>query len=76
MRLFDFSLRLNGFKIHEARAFLSSIQKKNASEYEQFLKTQKEEIISYHLKNNTFYKSLGKNVKSKRLAIHSNTYKT
>lgn len=60
MNLFDLSLKLNGFPIKEARAYLSSIQNLETSEFDNHLKSQKEQIIKYHLKHNPFYKSIVK----------------
>lgn len=57
MRLFDFSLKINGFDIDKARLTLSKIQAQNDWEFKDYLNTQKKDIVSYHLQNNTFYKS-------------------
>ena len=61
MRFFDVSLHLNGYRINEAKNALKEILSKNELEFNTFLNTQKEEIVSYHLTNNSFYKSLLKN---------------
>lgn len=57
MRLFDFSLRAKGFDINKAKQLLSDIQQKNNSEFETFVSQRKSEILRYHLKYNSFYKS-------------------
>ncbi|WP_299098139.1 phenylacetate--CoA ligase family protein [uncultured Winogradskyella sp.] len=62
MQLFDFSLKLNGFDIHKAKAALNNIKGKNASDFEAYIEEQKKAIISYHLENNSFYKTLGKSI--------------
>ncbi len=61
MKLFDLSLRLNGFPIKKARLFLDSIQNKNNSEYGQYISQKKQDIVAYHLKHNPFYKAFAKN---------------
>ncbi|NRD22150.1 phenylacetate--CoA ligase family protein [Winogradskyella litoriviva] len=63
MRLFDFSLKVNGFKIDEAKAALSKIQAKNDSDFQAYVEEQKKSIISYHLEHNSFYKTLGTSIK-------------
>ena len=62
MRLFDFSLKVNGFKIDEAKAALSKIQAKNDSDFQAYVEQQKQSIISYHLEHNSFYKTLGSSI--------------
>ncbi|WP_299127971.1 phenylacetate--CoA ligase family protein [uncultured Winogradskyella sp.] len=59
MRLFDFTLKVNGFDINKAKARLSQILLKNDSEFETYIKTSQKDILSYHLQNNSFYKSFG-----------------
>lgn len=59
MRLFDISLRLNGFNIDKAKSALSKIKAQNDSEFEAYIERKKKEIVSYHLEHNSFYKSLG-----------------
>ncbi|WP_370514531.1 phenylacetate--CoA ligase family protein [Formosa sp. L2A11] len=41
---------------------LSNIQKLDETEYENYLKSKKRDILDYHLKHNTFYKSFGKHI--------------
>jgi len=56
--LFDLSLKLNGFPIKEAKTELSKIVNLSEEEYSVFLQTKKQEIVDFHLKNNTFYQEL------------------
>jgi len=56
--LFDISLQLNGFPIKKAKAELSKIVNLSKEEYLLFLQNKKEEIIDFHLKNNSFYQEL------------------
>lgn len=62
MRLFDFSLKVNSFDIDKAKTALTQIQAQNDSEFEAYVALQKKEIVSYHLKHNSFYKSFGKTI--------------
>lgn len=58
IRLFDFSLRLNGFPIKKAKVELDRIVNLSEEEYALFLENKKKEIVDFHLKNNSFYKEL------------------
>lgn len=58
MNLFEFTLKINGFPIKEAKEHLSKIQAIPESEYENYVKKQRQEIVAYHLKNNPFYQEL------------------
>ena len=62
MRLFDFSLKVNGFAINKAKTALAQIQAKTDLEFETYVEAQKKAIVSYHLEHNPFYKSLGKSI--------------
>ena len=62
MRLFDFSLKINGFDIDRAKLALSKIQAKNDSEFKVYVEKQKKDIVSFHLKNNSFYKAFGRSI--------------
>ncbi|OUS02434.1 AMP-binding protein [Flavobacteriales bacterium 33_180_T64] len=62
MKLFDLSLKINGFPIRKAKRALRAIQQKNEIEFEQYVKTKKSEIVSYHLKHSIFYNTLAKNI--------------
>lgn len=62
MQLFNLSLKLNGFDIDRAKSALSAIQSQTDSEFESYVAQQKNAIITYHLKHNPFYKSLGTSI--------------
>ncbi|MBU2926792.1 phenylacetate--CoA ligase family protein [Winogradskyella psychrotolerans] len=62
MRLFDFTLKVNGFDIDKAKMALAEIQAKNDLEFETYIEDQKKAIITYHLEHNSFYKTLGKSI--------------
>lgn len=62
MRLFDFSLKVNGFDIDKANSTLANIQVKNDTEFDAYIEHQKKSIISYHLEHNPFYKTIGKSI--------------
>ena len=64
MNLFDLSLRLSGYPIKKALRALISIQNKKTDEFKSYVESKKTEIVSYHLSNNSFYKSFAKNVNS------------
>ena len=57
MNLFEFTLKINGFPIKEAKEHLSKIQEIPEAEYEEYIKNKRQEIVSYHLKNNSFYQN-------------------
>jgi phenylacetate-CoA ligase len=58
LKLFDFSLRLNGFQMKKAKAELNSIISLSEEEYQLFIENKKQEIVDFHLENNFFYKEL------------------
>ena len=59
--LFDLSLQLNGFPIKKAKSELRKIQSIPEQEFENFVKNKKQEIVKFHLKNNSYYqKFVGK----------------
>jgi phenylacetate-CoA ligase len=62
LRLFDFSLKLNGFDIDEAKKVLSEIQNKSDADFKSYVEQQKIAIVDYHLKYNSFYKSFGASI--------------
>lgn len=57
MNLFDFTLRLKGFPIRKARLILKKIQQKNDVDFESYVNSKKKDVVNYHLKHNSFYKS-------------------
>lgn len=62
MQLFDFSLKLNGFDINKAKLALGKIQTLTDDEFEGYLNNKRREVLAFHIQNNPFYKSLGKNI--------------
>jgi phenylacetate-CoA ligase len=62
LRLFDFSLKVNGFDINKAKKRLSEIQNKSDADFKSYVQQQKRAIVGYHLEHNLFYKSLGKSI--------------
>lgn len=63
IRFFDWSLRMNGFSMKEAKAEFNSIISLSESEHQQFIENRKKEIVAYHLQNNPYYKNfVGKEV--------------
>lgn len=56
--LFNFSLQINGFPIQKAKAELRKIQSISEQEFEAFIENKKQEIVHYHLKNNSSYQKL------------------
>jgi phenylacetate-CoA ligase len=66
IHLFDLSLHLNGFPIKKAKIQLEEIIHFSETEYAVFLQNKKEEIVDFHLKNNSFYQELvGNKIASK-----------
>ncbi|MGJ5642986.1 phenylacetate--CoA ligase family protein [Formosa sp. S-31] len=60
MNLFNLSLQLNGFPLIKAQEVLSEIHELSESDYKGYLDSKKKDIVSYHLKHNSFYKTLCK----------------
>jgi len=58
IRLFDLSLKLNGFPIKEAKDELDKIIHFSEEEHITFLENKKKEIVDFHINNNSFYKKL------------------
>jgi phenylacetate-CoA ligase len=58
LSLFDLTLKLNGFPIKKAKAKLDSIANLSEENYAVFLQNKKDEILAFHLENNSFYKEL------------------
>jgi phenylacetate-CoA ligase len=61
--IFDISLQLNGFPIKKAKAEMDKIVNLSQQEYDVFLQNKKEEIVDFHLQNNSFYTNLVGNKK-------------
>lgn len=58
MNLFDLSLRFNGFPIKRAKHALDEIQRKDGIDFQSYISSKKEDIVSYHLSHNSFYRTL------------------
>lgn len=56
MKLFDLTLKLNGFPINEAQKKLQAIQNISEKDFETSINQLKFDLIAYHLKHNAFYK--------------------
>lgn len=57
LKLFNLTLKLNGFPIAEAQQELSRILAVSEQDYPEFLEKKKNEILDFHLANNPFYKN-------------------
>jgi len=57
-KLFDFTLRINGFPIKKAKAEFEKIIAVSDEEYENYLMDKRNKIVNFHLQNNSFYKNL------------------
>jgi phenylacetate-CoA ligase len=62
LNLFDLTLKFNGFPIGKAKRVLNTIQNKNKIEFEAYVEAKKQEITSFHINNNPFYKDFTKNI--------------
>ncbi|NHM07790.1 phenylacetate--CoA ligase family protein [Flavobacterium sp. CYK-4] len=58
LKLFDLSLRLNGFPLGKAKTELEKTMKLSEKGYAFFLESKKHEIFDFHLNNNPYYKNL------------------
>lgn len=58
MNLFDLTLQLNGFPLEKTKRELTQILSFSEADFSVYLENKKEEIVSYHLQNNAFYKNL------------------
>ena len=56
--LFDLSLQLNSFPIKKAKADLGAISRFSEEDFLKFLQKKKDEIVVFHLQNNSFYNEL------------------
>jgi phenylacetate-CoA ligase len=57
IRFFDWSLKLNGFRMKEAQTEFNTILKLSPEEHLNFINTKKKEILNYHLQNNSYYRN-------------------
>lgn len=58
LSLFDISLQLNGFPIKKAKTDLAAISRFSEEGFLKFLQKKKDEIVGFHLQNNSFYNEL------------------
>lgn len=58
MKLFDLTLKINGYPISDAKNKLKLIQQIPEKKYEEYVLSRRQAILDYHLKNNPFYKRL------------------
>jgi len=58
MKLFDLSLKINGFDIVKANAEFQQILSISENEYQNYIETKRREIVDFHLQNNSFYQNL------------------
>ncbi|CAH8282810.1 phenylacetate-CoA ligase [Mariniflexile fucanivorans] len=65
MNLFNLSLKFNGFPIEKAKNLLNSIQKHDENELLNYIETKKQDIVAFHLKHNSFYKTFAKDADPK-----------
>jgi len=56
------SLKLKGFPIRDAQAFLERIQNEQRTNFESYIESSKQAIVNHHLKHNPFYKDFAKYV--------------
>jgi phenylacetate-CoA ligase len=61
LKLFNLSLKINGFPIQEGKKIFDEILNIPENEFENYIQKRKAEIVNYHLKNNAFYKNLFQN---------------
>ena len=57
-KLFDLTLKLNGFPMQEAKSELQKIIAIPEEEYSHFIEQKKMEIVNFHLNNNPYYREL------------------
>lgn len=58
LKLFDLSLKLNGFPIEKAKEEYAKILAIPEDQYHNYVEQKKQEIVNYHFENNPFYKNL------------------
>ncbi|MFY7811929.1 MAG: phenylacetate--CoA ligase family protein, partial [Flavobacterium sp.] len=61
LKLFNLSLKINGFPIELGKKVFDSILKIPDNEFENYIQERKTDIVNYHLKHNTFYQGLFQN---------------
>lgn len=58
LKLFNLSLKINGFDINRAKTEFEQILKVSKEDYKDYILKKRTEIVQYHLENNTFYRDL------------------
>ncbi|WP_026754297.1 phenylacetate--CoA ligase family protein [Sediminibacter sp. Hel_I_10] len=58
MKLFDLTLKLNGFPLEKAKRELTAIQEIKEQAFDSFLSKKRKDILDFHIKNNPFYKAI------------------
>ena len=58
LKLFNLTLQLNRFPIKKAQVELNKIIALSEKEHHLFVENKKNEIVNFHLQNNTFYQEL------------------
>lgn len=57
-KLFDLSLKINGFDIRKAQNEFEQILGVPEKDYQNYIEKKRKEIVEYHLQNNFFYKEI------------------
>jgi len=57
IKLFDLTLKLNGFQMTKAKAELNKIVSLTEEEHRLFIETKKKEIVAFHLQHNQYYQN-------------------
>ena len=57
-KLFNLSLKLNGFPIKEAQVEFEKILEISENNFQEHVENKRTEIVAFHLKNNSFYKDI------------------
>lgn len=60
LKIFDLTLKFQGFPIREKQAVLAEIQKVEAGHFEAFNEARKFGILNFHLENNPYYREFSK----------------
>ena len=63
--IFDLALQINGFPMKETTAELQKIIAFSEKEHQAFVENKKQEIVDFHLQNNSFYQKLVGSTNSK-----------
>ncbi|BCY27845.1 phenylacetate--CoA ligase family protein [Flavobacterium okayamense] len=57
-KLFDLSLKINGFDIRKAQKEFEQILGVPEKDYQDYIEKKRKEIVEYHLQNNPFYREI------------------